>query len=304
MNKTLTAIDLFAGIGGFSTGAKAAGVQVLLAANHWPKAVEFHQLNHPEVIHECQDLRQIDWNKVPDHDILMASPCCQGHSLARGRDTMKADISRQTAWCVIEGLSYKRPKYFVVENVVEFTTWELFDIWQSAVERLGYTITINKLNSADFGVPQTRKRLFIVGALGKSVKVESPNVPHIPANDILEWDSGEFRPIEEYGEVIKRQIKPARERYGDRFLVTSYSSSRNGRDPRKPIGTMTTNNHFYLVKGDKIRPLSVREYHRAMGFPENYVLPKQATHAKKMLGNAVCPDVIKSIITQIIEQDK
>jgi len=64
-----TAIDLFAGLGGWSTGVRAAGVQVLWAANHWPVAVEWHSANHPETQHVCQDLHQARWEHVPAHDI-------------------------------------------------------------------------------------------------------------------------------------------------------------------------------------------------------------------------------------------
>lgn len=78
----MKAIDLFAGAGGFSTGARMAGVGVVWAANHWPAAVECHASNHGEAIHVCQDLHQARWGEVPAHDLLLASPCCQGHSNA------------------------------------------------------------------------------------------------------------------------------------------------------------------------------------------------------------------------------
>ena len=95
----ITAIDLFAGLGGWSTGASLAGVDVLWAANHWPDAVEWHSANHPNTIHACQDLHQADWSQVPAHDLLLASPCCQGHSKARGKanGNPQHDASRSTA---------------------------------------------------------------------------------------------------------------------------------------------------------------------------------------------------------------
>ena len=81
----MRAIDLFAGAGGFSTGAAMAGAEVVWAANHWPLAVEYHTANHPSAAHICQDLHQANWANVPGHDLLLASPCCQGHSKARGK---------------------------------------------------------------------------------------------------------------------------------------------------------------------------------------------------------------------------
>ena len=97
----MDAIDLFAGAGGFTTGATAAGVRVVYAANHWRAAVDAHAANHPDVTHACQDLHQADWHKLPRHDLLLASPSCQGHSRARGKDKPRHDAARSTAWAVV-----------------------------------------------------------------------------------------------------------------------------------------------------------------------------------------------------------
>lgn len=70
-------VDLFAGLGGFSEGARAAGARVVCAANHWRAAVDVHQRNHPDALHLCQDLCQADFTTFPQHDGLLASPACQ-----------------------------------------------------------------------------------------------------------------------------------------------------------------------------------------------------------------------------------
>lgn len=72
----MNAIDLFSGLGGFSTGAAMAGVKVVWAANHWRLAVDYHAANHPLAHHECQDLHQADWSAIPRHDIGLGSPSC------------------------------------------------------------------------------------------------------------------------------------------------------------------------------------------------------------------------------------
>lgn len=87
----MKAVDLFAGAGGFSTGASMAGARVVWAANHWPKAIEWHSANHPDTVHACQDLQQADFREAPAHDILLASPACQGHSRARGAEKPHQD---------------------------------------------------------------------------------------------------------------------------------------------------------------------------------------------------------------------
>jgi len=91
------AVDLFAGAGGFSTGAVAAGCTVAWAANHWPTAVQWHTANHPGTAHACQDLQQADFRDAPPHDILLASPACQGHSPARGKERPHHDAQRAAA---------------------------------------------------------------------------------------------------------------------------------------------------------------------------------------------------------------
>ena len=138
-------IDLFAGAGGFSTGAQMAGCKVVWAANHWPDAVEWHSKNHPGAIHVCQDLHQADWSQVPHHDALLASPCCQGHSKARGKskNNPQHDASRSTAWAVVSATEYHMPEIVIVENVQEFLDWQLYRPWELAMNALGYTVSPN-----------------------------------------------------------------------------------------------------------------------------------------------------------------
>lgn len=74
----MDAIDLFAGFGGSSTGARMAGIRIGWAANHRPEAVKWHSANHPQTEHICQDLHQADWSLVPAHDLLLPSPLLPG----------------------------------------------------------------------------------------------------------------------------------------------------------------------------------------------------------------------------------
>ena len=159
---SLTAIDLFAGAGGFTTGATQAGARVLWAANHWQAAVNAHAQNHPATVHACQDLHQTDWSTVPAHDLLLASPACQGHSRARGKEQPRHDAARSTAWAVVSCLEAHRPAFGLVENVPELRKWVLYPAWRMALGALGYSIAEHVVDAADFGTPQNRERLFLV----------------------------------------------------------------------------------------------------------------------------------------------
>jgi DNA (cytosine-5)-methyltransferase 1 len=192
----MKAIDLFAGLGGWSTGAVMAGADVVWAANHWPDAVRWHEQNHPEVEHVCQDLHQADWSRVPSHDLLLASPCCQGHSKARGKNhgNPQHDASRSTAWAVVSAAEYHRPPVIIVENVPEFLQWQLYRPWKLAMAALGYTLAPHIVDCADLGVPQNRIRLFLVGTKTKNpVSLDLPKRPHAAASSFLNaWStSGE-----------------------------------------------------------------------------------------------------------------
>lgn len=298
----MDAIDLFAGIGGFSAGAEAAGCNVLWAANHWPTAVEWHSANHPETVHACQDLQQADFRDAPAHDILLASPACQGHSRARGKDRPHHDAQRATAWAVVTCAEVHRPHVVLVENVPEFLRWVLWPAWVAAMEALGYAIEPMVLDSADHGVPQHRRRLFVVATRSKHpVDLALPRREHIGIGNMIDWDTEKWSPIQKPGRSVAtlERIRNGRRTHGDRFLTAYYGNERGGRSLHRPIGTITTRDRWAVIDGDRMRMLSITEAKLAMGFPASYRLPERAKDAMHMLGNAVCPPVATDIINEI-----
>lgn len=291
-----TAIDLFAGLGGWSTGARAAGVQVLWAANHWPVAVEWHAANHPDTQHICQDLHQAQWEKVPAHDLLLASPCCQGHSNARGKASgnPQHDSSRSTAWAVVSALEFHRPQAALIENVPEFTDWALYPAWLAAVQALGYQAAPHIVDCADLGVPQHRVRLFVVLTRSRApLMLELHKRQHVPASTFLDFDAGRWSPIIRKGraEATLRRVENGRKRFGDQFIMPYYSkgSGLTGRDINRPIGTITTLDRWALVRGDEMRMLSANEALAAQTFPADILRPPQHALTLHMAGNAVPP---------------
>lgn len=306
----MKAIDLFAGWGGFTLGAEAAGVDVVWAGNHWPLAVEAHQKNHPTTTHVCQDLRQADWRKVPEYELLLASPACQGHSQA-SQPQRKADGSvarhhdalRATAWAVVDCADVTEPRAILVENVLDFRRWRLYETWCDALRRLGYHLQEQVLTASYFGVPQRRQRLFLV-ATRRALELELERQPQeSPIGPHLEWDTGDWRPIKGASDRVKERIKAGRARCGD-YFITQHVTSHKGIALDEPIRTITTQDQFALVDGDRYRPLTIRETARAMGFPDSYAWPTDARRRDviKGLGNAVCPPVAQALITQVAEQ--
>lgn len=300
----LRAIDLFAGAGGFSTGARMAGCEVVWAANHWPAAVEVHAANHPGTDHLCQDLHQADWTQVPPHDILLASPACQGHSRARGRERPHHDAQRSTAWAVVSAAEYHRPAAIVVENVPEFARWTLYPAWCSALDALGYAVSPMILDAADHGVPQHRRRLFVVGTRSKHpIDLRLRRRHHVPASRVIDFGAGKWSPVNRPGRAAAtlERISAGRRHHGERFVTAYYGNERGGRSLDRPLGTITTRDRWAVIDGDRMRMLSVDEARAAMGFPAGYQLPERQRDAMMMLGNAVVPRVAADVLTAIKE---
>lgn len=299
----MRAIDLFAGAGGFSAGATMAGVRVVWAANHWRAAVDVHAANHPDVQHACQDLHQANWCDVPAHDLLLASPACQGHSRARGKDRPHHDAQRSTAWAVVSAAECHRPAAVIVENVPEFAKWPLYPAWCSAMQALGYALAPMILDAADHGVPQHRRRLFVVGTRSRHpVALALPQREHVPASAVIEWDRGTWSAVERPGRAERtlRRIRAGRATHGERFVTAYYGSERGGRSLDRPLGTLTTRDRYAVIDGSRMRMLTAGECRAAMGFPPDYRLPERHREAVHMLGNAVVPAVARDVIGAVL----
>jgi DNA (cytosine-5)-methyltransferase 1 len=292
-------------------GARLAGLEVLVAANHWRAAVETHRLNHPDTDHMLQDLQQADFHGWPDFDVLAGSPACQGHSLARGLDRPHHDAARSTAWAIIAAAEAKRPRYVAVENVPEFTRWRLYPQWRACLEILGYHVTEAVLDAADCGVPQHRRRLFVVGVrrdlAARPLTPATPHAHHVAARSIIDREGGSWAPVEKPGrsQRVLGQVRWGRRHLGPTFLVPYYSSGsgRTARSLDRPIGTITTRDRWALVDGGRMRMLTARECLRAQGFPEGYALPPQHKLALHLIGNAVPPPLAAAVLGTFVAHD-
>lgn len=297
----MKAIDLFAGWGGFTLGATQAGVDVVWAANHWPLAVEAHELNHPGTKHECQDLRQANWTELPEYDLLLAAPACQGHSSAsQPKRRRYHDALRATAWAVVDCVDQTEPKAVLVENVPSFTRWRLYPLWRQALETLGYYVTEHRIMATRFGVPQRRERLFVAASRKRPVSLIAPEVDEPGFGPCIDWNEGKWRPVAKAGVRARERIAEGRRRHGRRF-ITQHVTGHKGVSLDEPIRTVTCQDQWAIVDGDHYRPLTVRETARAMGFPDTYGWPERARRrdAIKGLGNAVCPPVATGLVEQL-----
>lgn len=181
MSSTITITDMFCGAGGSTTGAVRAGADVRLAMNHWKRAIETHNTNHPNTDHALADISQADPRYYPRTNILIASPECTNHSLAKGKQrkqqnqldlwgnrwATKSDPaeerSRCTMWDPLRFAECHKYELVILENVVDARLWVMWDAWLHAWQNLGYDHEIVYLNSMfAHPTPQSRDRMYFV----------------------------------------------------------------------------------------------------------------------------------------------
>lgn len=176
----ITVTDLFCGAGGSSTGAVQAGAEIRVAVNHWDRAIETHNTNHPNALHILTDVSNADPRRFPSTTILLASPECTNHSLAKGVERRNpcqpalpsmdlkgydpsAERSRCLMWTPLVFAERHRYPVVILENVVDAYEWILFHAWLKAWEALDYQYEVVFFNSMfAHPTPQSRDRMYFV----------------------------------------------------------------------------------------------------------------------------------------------
>jgi DNA (cytosine-5)-methyltransferase 1 len=172
--RTFSAVDLFSGCGGLSEGLKNAGFSVKAAVEIEPKAQRTYRLNHPKVRLFEQDIRKLSAShllretglKSGELDLLAGCPPCQGFSRLRTRNqqTSVKDPRNDLIHEFLRFIRVLRPKTIMLENVPALTDDRRFKDLCKKLSALGYDFVVHVLNAADYGVPQRRKRLILLGS--------------------------------------------------------------------------------------------------------------------------------------------
>jgi DNA (cytosine-5)-methyltransferase 1 len=192
MGKNINLIDLFCGCGGFSRGFKDAGFNVMMGIDVWKDATITYQKNFPNAKVLEEDLSKIDGEKIlsilkckrEDIDVIIGGPPCQGFSVSGKR--LIDDPRNELYKSFVRIVEYIKPKVFVMENVpglVKLFDGKVKDEVISDFTSVGYNVTLQTLLACDYGVPQSRKRVFFIGvnnesSLRKDCYFEFPNPTH------------------------------------------------------------------------------------------------------------------------------
>ena len=309
----MRALDLFCGAGLSSSGARSAGVTIAGAIDLCSIAARTfaHNFPHAHVINRrLEDVNPVRLRaKIGDIDLLLASPECTNHTCAKG-SAPRSESSRATAMQVVRFASAFKPRWIVLENVVHMRPWPRYMELISQLRSLGYRVLEQILDSSAFGVPQKRRRLFVICDRKEQPSPVQPLPRHksVPVRSVLDdWGNWQMTPLFRRGRArdTLARARRAMKQLGlqQPFLIVYYGTDGCGgwQTIDRPLRTVTTIDRFALVRptadGHMMRMLQVPELMRAMGLDSRFELPIGTRREKiRLLGNGVCPPVMKRVV--------
>lgn len=297
-----TFIDLFAGIGGIRLGFESVGGKCVFSSEFDEDACKTYEANFGE--HPSGDITKINAADIPDFDILLGGFPCQAFSIIGKKEGFANETCGTLFFDIERILREKRPPAFMLENVrnlVAHDNGNTFKIIRQHLEVLGYHVHAKVLNALDYGVPQKRERIIIVGFL-KDLPFEFPlpikESERLHLSDILEDNvDGRY--------YVKENIRLSRlERLHDKDYPKPYISHEN------MAGTVTPHPYSsalragasanYILINDERRPTE-REMLRIQGFPDTFKIVVPYGKIKKQCGNSVAVPVIKAVANQMLK---
>ena len=294
-------IDLFAGIGGIRLGFESVGGRCVFSSEFDEDACKTYEANFGE--HPSGDITKISASDIPDFDILLGGFPCQAFSII-GKKEGFANETCGTLFFEIERiLSEKRPPAFMLENVRNLTAHDggkTFKVIKNHLEALGYFVYAKVLNALDYGAPQKRERIIIVGFLD-DVDFRFPDPTPISQRPKLE-DVLEENVDSKY--YVNDKIRISRlSRLKDKNYPKPYISHEN------MAGSITPHPYSsalragasanYILINDERRPTE-REMLRIQGFPDSYKIVSSYGKVKKQCGNSVAVPVIKAVAREML----
>ena len=250
----LRTLDLFCGGGGSSWGASNAGAEIVCGVDAWPLAALTYQLNFPKarVINEFLDENSnvSMLGDIGEIDLILASPECTNHTCAKG-SRPRDENSKRTARYVINFARELNPRWIILENVVSMRNWHGYDPLVYDLEELGYNVHPQVLDLVAFGVPQTRRRLFLLCDREVMPQPVSRALSKVhreaPARDVIRfdgpWKSGPLYTARRAPDTLARARRAMTALgEGEPFLIVYYGTDGSGgwQPLNRPLRTLTT----------------------------------------------------------------
>lgn len=298
-------IDLFAGIGGIRLGFEHVGGHCVFSSEFDEDACKTYEANFGE--HPSGDITKIDAKDIPDFDVLLGGFPCQAFSIIGKKEGFANETCGTLFFDIERILKAKCPPAFMLENVRNLTAHDggnTFRVIKTHLEALGYHVYAKVLNALDFGVPQKRERIIIVGFIDDVDFVFPEPIDESKRKKLS--DILEKKVDKKY--YVRDEIRKSRlERLKDKDYPKPYISHEN------IAGTITPHPYSsalragasanYILINDERRPTE-RELLRIQGFPESFKIVLPYGKIKKQTGNSVAVPMIKAVAEEMIKSLK
>lgn len=327
--KKLAFVDLFAGIGGFRLGFEKQGGECVFTSEIEKNCQQVYCANFSKkpIFGEkliYGDIKEINENSIPDHDILTAGFPCQPFSIS-GRMKGFDDTRGTLFFDILRIAKAKNPKVLLLENVkhlVHHNGGKTLETMLRHLKELGYFVEWKVLNASDFGVPQNRERIVIIASKNKPFDFNKIRTkPRIKLSDILDIEGDfEYLALSEYT-LIKNPIvqesglifvghrnkgmrtngvRPGTEHLSRVHKQPNRIYSAEGIHPTLP--SQESAGRFWILHQGKVRKLTKNECRKLMGFPDSYKFVSFNGEFYKQIGNAVVVPMVNELAYQIKNQ--
>jgi DNA (cytosine-5)-methyltransferase 1 len=318
--KQIRTFDMFCGGGGSSRGAVMAGAKPVAALDMWALASETYELNFSDTTTYRMKASSLSPHRVVEEvgniDLLLASPECTSHSVAKGNKP-RCEKSRATAFEVIRFAKVMMPRWIVVENVMQMRRWNRFEEWHRKLRAIGYKTNFDILDAQFHATPQSRRRMFMVcdletePTLPKKGHRTTKTVASILGRGEPKQQPWKFSPVDgpKRAKATLERAERAMDELGEKtpYIMVYYGTDGAGgfQALDRPLRTVTTLDRFAYVKpngrGHEMRMLQPPELAAAMGFPTCHKWPDASRRERiKLIGNAVCPPVMRDVVKTLV----
>ena len=276
-------VDLFSGCGGMSLGFQNAGFDVTLAMDNWEGAVKVYNTNfaHEAILQNILNTQDVvDILRNFKFDIIVGGPPCQDFSSAGKRDETLGRATLTYKFCDV--VRSTKPRFFVMENVERIKRSQAFSDIIRSFSSAGYGLSSVILDASYCGVPQARRRLFLIGELdGSHNTLESVYQSRLSNTPMTVRD---YLPDIDLDYYYRHPRNYARRGV---YSVNEPSPTIRGVNRPIPPGYRKHKSDPVDVNEARVRPLTTKERARIQTFPEDFVFLGPKTHQEQMIGNSV-----------------
>lgn len=328
INSSPRFIDLFCGLGAFRIAFEEVGFKCVFSSDLDQEIQKVYKKNFGD--EPYGDITKVDPHEIPDFEVLLAGFPCQPFSIS-GKKLGFEDTRGTLFFNVCEIIAAKKPQVVILENVKHLINHDkkrTIKVIINSLKELGYNVSFELLNAKDFGLPQNRERIFIVGTktghfdFKALKKKKTPKLSEfLDEKGVFEYlrpeeytllNEGVYKQQEDSGLIFigyrnknkfSKGIRPNTEHLNRVHRQPNRIYSVEGTHPTLPSQESSGRFFIYIPKENAVRKLTLDECFRIMGYPDNYQRLGRPGTQYKQIGNSIAVNVVREVAKQVLDQN-